>query len=190
MLVSFTGPSGVGKSFTKRALQATFPGMGELVWLTTRPLRAKELQGPTNRRNVPQEHFDQLRDSGGFLVHQTLYGNSYGITHDELSRCSNGGLWVTEFNIETLAHVRPFVPKLVPIALVPESVALLRERIIARDSASADLAERLERAQQEIAMILERSEEFSLIVEVSETKKGRDTETVIAFLQEWSRNHD
>lgn len=183
MLFSLTGPSGVGKGFIKHALQATFPDMRELVWLTTRPLRAKELQGPANRRTVSQGHFERLRNSGKFAVHQTLYGNSYGITLDELTRSRSGGLWITEFHIDTLADIRSFVPDFVPIALIPESMSLLQERIIARDPATAGLAVRLGNAQREIAAILQRSAEFSLTVKVSKATEERTAEIVVAFLK-------
>lgn len=42
MLITLTGPSGIGKGFVAEYLLARFPGVEELVWTTTRPLRPTE----------------------------------------------------------------------------------------------------------------------------------------------------
>ena len=43
MLFSITGPSGVGKGHLKQQILDAFPRLAELVWVTTRPLRADDV---------------------------------------------------------------------------------------------------------------------------------------------------
>ena len=55
MLISLTGPSGIGKDYVKQALLRHFATLQEVIWLTTRLLRPNEEDGRSNREPIDDD---------------------------------------------------------------------------------------------------------------------------------------
>ena len=77
MIISLSGPSGIGKGFIKEQLLQLYPYIEELVWLTTRPLRSKGQD--RNRINVSLPEFNRLAEFDELVLVQNIYGHHYGL---------------------------------------------------------------------------------------------------------------
>jgi len=82
MIISFSGPSGIGKGFVKEHLLRIYPHIGELVWFTTRFPRSNEKQG--NRIHISSSEFNKLSEVGDLVLVQHLYGHRYGLKRESL----------------------------------------------------------------------------------------------------------
>lgn len=184
MLISITGPSGVGKGYFQGKIKSAYPVLSELVWLTSRPLRKDELGSVSpNRRSVTELELSALRAEGRLAYEQELYGHRYALSHDELVRTRSAHC-LTEFHIDTLRAVRPLVPDVFAVALVPASSAVIRRNLLT--FRGADLSEETQRrinaAEAEAAHIRGRASEFSLVVEVSDGPSERQESLVISHV--------
>lgn len=110
MIITITGPSGVGKTSIAKKLLELVPKMRLVVSLTTREPRASDLPGEY-RCNVPRGEF--FRDDGEipqekFLWVRPAHGNVYGTLRESVD-----------------AALSLAIPSL--MLLLPETVALLRD---------------------------------------------------------------
>jgi len=77
MIVSITGPSGVGKSTLMEGITLHLPEARPLLSVTTRPSRASgEIEG--EYLHVSQAVFLEMERAGVFLWVRHIHGNSYG----------------------------------------------------------------------------------------------------------------
>lgn len=181
MIISLTGPSGAGKEHLKKALLQRFVTLKELCWTTTRSLRPEESQGIT-RESISRQEFDELVHAGEFMFVQHVFNNSYGIRRHFLR--TESGFFLTEFHIENLilAHSQELYP--VAIGLIPQSIKFLEERLKRRATESAkEIADRLTSARQEISLIKQHSNLFSLLVKFSGATEHSVANTVSEFLE-------
>ncbi len=77
MLISITGPSGVGKSTLRNALAEQIPHVALMESITTRPPRPGETE--SEHTFVTKEEFDALVAQGALRWHLEVHGNWYGI---------------------------------------------------------------------------------------------------------------
>lgn len=181
MLISLTGPSGSGKEYLKKELLRRFPVLAELCWTTTRELRPGEIQGVT-RESVSQDEFKALESSDKLALVQTMFSHSYGIRTDQLRKES--GLFLTEFHVDNLIVARSQELYPVAIALVPDSLAHLKNRLQRRGTESAEqISSRLASAKKEIATIQRNRHLFSLLVRFKQSNEHTVVDRVSKFLQ-------
>lgn len=182
MLVSITGPSGVGKGYVKEQLVKNIPSLRELVWFTTRPLRPTERDGSSNRSHISRDEFEKLMADGKMLFCQELFGNLYGIYSDDLCH-SESDLRITEFHIDNVVIARESSIEFIGIAIVPHEVNLLSKRLLVRSTESKEeIQERLRLALIEIETIRANSNLFDLLITVSESNQGQIAQEVISKL--------
>ena len=81
MIISLSGPSGIGKGFIKERLLQLYPHIQELAWFTTRTLRSNEHGG--NRIHVSLPEFNQLAGFGELVLVQDLFGHRYGLRKED-----------------------------------------------------------------------------------------------------------
>src|SRR3989344_5128090 len=190
MLFSITGPSGVGKGHLKQQILDAFPRLAELVWVTTRPLRADEVIGQSNRRNISLKDLFALRQQEKLAYEQHLFGHWYALTFEELEKARVSDC-ITEAHIDTLSVMKILVPNVISVALLPQGIEFLRTHLLIHRGAQwdADTEERLAAAQREIDFIREKSSDFSLVVDVSKENEAVIHKTIIRFLNQYLNVH-
>jgi guanylate kinase len=182
MIVSLTGPSAIGKGYIRQALLAYFPFLRELVWLTTRPLRPDERLGSSNRKSVSIEEFRTLEGSSGLVLVQNIHGHLYGVARKDLE-IDVSSFYLTELHVDNLTIARRLGLSLVPIALVPAELGLLRARLARRGTeSSAEAEQRLAVAVGEVREILAQRHLFARIEVVDESSEAELTTRLIEFL--------
>lgn len=184
MLISLTGPSGIGKGFVRQAVLRRFPNLTELPWMTTRTLRPEEERNRSNRIHVDDGEFSALEAQGKLVLVQTLYGNRYGLARELLSADPNAADYLTEFQTDNLEEVWRLGIPVCTIALVPTDLAFLRTRLVHyRGTETPDEIEsRLTLAEQEINALLQHRSQLSFMAEIGPENEGNIVPMIIEFL--------
>jgi guanylate kinase len=180
MLISVTGPSGIGKGRICEELLNGVRGLREMPWHTTRALRVGE--EPTGKRlHVSVDEFSELRSSGKITLVQQLYGNWYGIEAERLD--VNGGLWLTELHIDNAIIHLGKIPQVLAIAVIPAEMDLLEERLRLRSTETErELQRRLLEAKREVFLINENHHLFSRVFEVSKYNEEEICDMVVLWI--------
>lgn len=152
-IVLIIGPTAVGKSSMLDKALKEFPRLRDIVTYTTRPARAGESEG-NPYHFVSEEKFKELRAQGRFVEWAFVHGRLYGTPKDQIeSETRNGNVLVADVDVQGAKKLVEIYPDgVTTIFLMPPSMDALRQRFIKRGVTSeADLAKRLESAQQEIS---------------------------------------
>ncbi len=181
MLITLTAPSGGGKEYLKKALLQRFPNLIELCWTTTRSLRQGEIQGVT-REHVSQEEFTHLKSNSELSFTQELFGGSYGIRTKYLH--SPATYMLTEFHVDNVLIAAEQKLQFLAVALVPQDISFLRERLKRRDTETVTQIDgRITAAEVEVAKINQHRGLFSLVVTFSRENEHMVVDEVSAFLE-------
>lgn len=180
MIISLSGPSGIGKGFIKERLLQLYPHIQELKWFTTRTLRPNEQGG--NRIHVSLPEFNQLAESGELVLVQDLYGHRYGLRKKDVLPSSDTKL--TELHPDNLLETIRINPEIFAIGLVTFDLSLLYKRlsVLRKTESSAEIEKRVTTAESEIKTILQRSSLFTSVIEVTEAGESRVLNAVLAVL--------
>jgi len=151
-LLVVSGPSGVGKGTLVDRLIAARPDCSLSISATTRARRAHETDG-VQYFFLSRDEFERRRGEGHFLesaeVHGQLYGTPRAFVEERLRQ---GRIVVLEVDVQGGASVRKARPEAVTVFIMPPSVDALRQRLLRRNSDSAETVElRLQNAPGEIA---------------------------------------
>lgn len=158
-LVILAGPAGVGKSTLCDRLVAEVPGFERVITATTRAPRPNELDG-RDYHFLSEEEFDRRLAAGDFLewarIHQKQRS---GVPKSSvLARLAHTNL-VMNIDVQGVRNVRAaaaqdprLAGRLVTIFVAPDSLDVLRERMLGRGAiAPEELARRLQSAELELA---------------------------------------
>jgi guanylate kinase len=147
-----TGPSGVGKGTLIKELLKEVPDLELSVSATTRPPREGEVNGRDYHFLTPEE-FELRTEENDFLEWATYSGNRYGTLRSEVERrLEKGRSVVLEIEVQGAQQVRAAKQDSVQIFIAPPDAAVLRQRLFARGTDSAEaIDERLKVAEQELA---------------------------------------
>lgn len=158
-LLILAGPAGVGKSTLCERLVREVPGFERVVTATTRPHRPNEVDG-RDYHFLSEAQFDAKLAAGDFLewawVHQRYrYGTLKSAVLDRLPHTS----LVMNIDVQGVRNIRAAaqsVPllkgKVVTMFVAPDSMEVLRERMLGRGAMSeAELARRMQSAEIEMA---------------------------------------
>ncbi len=180
MIVSFSGPSGIGKGFVKERLLQVYPHIEELAWFTTRPLRLNEKRG--NRIHVSLSEFDGLLQTENIVLTQTLYGHHYGLR--KASLLPNRSIRLTELHPDNLRQALNINPAIVAIGFVTFDFSLLRERLsVLRNTESAtEIEQRIAAAKTEIEAILRQKELFTSVIQITRASESSVFNRVLIIL--------
>jgi guanylate kinase len=155
LLVVLTGPSGAGKDTLLDGLVKRDLGFARARTATTRVPRDEGERD--HYRFLSREQFEQLEAAGGLLESAEFVGNFYGVPADEvLPRLTSGLNVAVRTEVLGARALRRLLPGGVTVFIAPPSLADLKARILDRAAASgripeaADLAQRLEKAQEEM----------------------------------------
>lgn len=133
-LFIISGPSGAGEDSVIEGLRKFFD-LERVITTTTRPKRPGESQG-NPYYFISRKEFEHKIKKGEFIEYAEAYNkNLYGTTKQELKRIKNSGkigIWKIEF--KGVEIIKNKYPEIKAIFIAPPSLAILRKRILKRDS--------------------------------------------------------
>lgn len=159
LMFLISAPSGAGKTTLCRRLLEASPNMRRAITCTTRPPREGEQDG-VDYHFLDAATFLRRVESGHFLEHATVYGNSYGTLKNEVSEKLDKGFDVLiNVDVQGAASIRKVAQDdvllraaLVTLFLTAPTMAVLEQRLRQRASDSEEIiARRLNVARQEAA---------------------------------------
>jgi guanylate kinase len=151
ILFVVSSPSGGGKGTLIRRVLNKVKHLSYSVSFTTRAPRNGELDG-REYFFVTREKFEQMITANEFLEWAHVHCKLYGTGREQVFReISEGRDIVLEVDVQGAASVRALMPDSVTIFILPPSFDVLRQRLLARGTDSAeDLDLRLRNAPAEL----------------------------------------
>lgn len=182
-LVILAGPAGVGKSTLCERLVAEAPGFERVITATTRPPRPNEVSG-RDYHFYSEAEFDARLAAGGFLewawVHRKFrYGTPKSSVLDRLPHTN----LVMNIDVQGVRSIRAAAEadpalrgRVVSVFVAPDSMEVLRERLLGRGPiAPEELERRMQSAQ------LELSERFSYDYVIHSASKEQDFRALLDY---------
>jgi guanylate kinase len=145
------------------------------VSVTTRAPRAGEVEGK-HYYFVDQPRFDAMVAAGELLEHAHVFGRSYGTPRAPVAAALAQGRDVLfDIDWQGFRQVKAALPgDVVGVFIKPPSLEALRDRLLARGDAAAEIARRMGQAAQEMA----HEGDFDAVVE------NREFDAALASLRE------
>ena len=185
-LVVVSAPSGAGKTTLCREVRLLLPDLAYSVSVTTRPPRAGELDG-ADFVFVSEASFRDMLVRGEFAEWATVHGNLYGTRARVLDEALAAGRDVLlDIDTQGAEQLRGRYPEAVLVFIVAPSMYDLEQRLRERKSdAEAEIARRLARAREEIALwrrydylivnrdVKEAMEQLASIIQAERCRTGR-----------------
>ncbi|HET9147232.1 MAG TPA: guanylate kinase [Acetobacteraceae bacterium] len=155
-------PSGAGKTSLSRALLAEDAALSLSVSVTTRRPRKGEQEGRDYYFRTHEE-FVAMVLAGELVEHARVFGRFYGTPRGPvMARLAEGRDVLFDIDWQGFRQLREALPgDVVGVFLRTPSLADLRERLIARGDAPAEITRRMAEAESELA----HQAEFDFIVE-------------------------
>lgn len=149
-LVVISGPSGAGKTSVCRVLKQD-PRVEFSVSATTRPIRRGEQDG-VDYHFLSREEFERRRDAGEFLEWAEYNDNFYGTLRGPmLEALAAGRTFILEIEVQGTQQLRREGVVGEYVFIVPPSMDILRQRLVARGTNSGqEIEARLEIAAKEL----------------------------------------
>jgi guanylate kinase len=142
MLIVVSSPSGGGKGTLIDRVLKTVPNVSYSVSFTTRSPRPSEEDG-REYFFVDRATFEAMIERGDFLEWADVYGHLYGTSCMQVERERAAGHdIILEIDVQGAESIRKKIPDAVSIFILPPSFELLRERLLARGTDSAEALER------------------------------------------------
>jgi len=182
-LLILAGPAGVGKSTLCDRLVQEVPGFERVITATTRPPRPNEVHG-RDYHFLSEAEFDARLAAGDFLewarIHQRQ--RSGVLKSSVLERLPHTSL-VLNIDVQGVRNIKAAaarVPllreRIITMFVAPDSIEILRERMLGRGPISEDeLARRLQSAEFEMA------ERSSYDYVIHSRTKEQDFRALLAF---------
>jgi guanylate kinase len=148
-----SAPSGAGKTTLCREARLRVADLAYSVSCTTRAPRPGEVDG-SDFRFVSREAFLRMRERGELAEWASVHGNLYGTPARPLETAQQDGrAELLDIDTQGAAQLRQRYPEAVLVFVVAPSMAELEQRLRERRSdADQDIARRLARAHDEIAL--------------------------------------
>ena len=189
VLLILAGPAGVGKSTLCDRLVAEVPGFERVITATTRPPRPNEQNG-RDYHFLTEAEFDARLAANDFLewarIHQRQRS---GVPKSSvLERLGRTNL-VLNIDVQGVRNVRAaaaqdprLAGRIVTVFVAPDSIEVLRQRMLGRGPLSEDeLERRLQSAQLEMA------ERFSYDYIIHSGSKEQDFRALLAYWEQARR---
>ena len=131
-LYVISAPSGAGKTSLVRELCKRVAFMRPSISYTTRKIRKSEIDGK-DYFFTSREHFESMISKDQFIEYQSVYGNLYGSTKENvLNQLDEGHDVILEIDYKGMMKIKSIYPEAITIYIVPPSIDSLRERLISR----------------------------------------------------------
>jgi guanylate kinase len=182
-VIILAAPSGAGKTTITKYLLERFPRLAFSISATTRTPRGAEQDG-VEYHFLSLEKFEALIKQNEFIEYEQVYeGVYYGTLLSELARIwALGKVPVLDIDVKGAIRVQEQLgAKSISIFIMPPSVEALRERLLNRQTETAEsIQTRIDKAEYEISF----SNQFNAIVknEVLETACKDAANLLIEFL--------
>jgi guanylate kinase len=164
-----SSPSGGGKGTIIRHVLEVVPNLSYSVSFTTRAPRPGEANG-REYFFVSRDVFDEMAAAGEFLESACVHGNYYGTAKRQVTEETSSGIdIVLEVDVQGAASVRQLLLDSVSIFILPPSYDVLRERLIARGT---DTAEQLEVRLRNAPDELRQYSKFDYVIFNDEVKRA------------------
>jgi guanylate kinase len=152
ILFVVSSPSGGGKGTLIRRVLDVVPNLSYSVSYTTRAPRNGEVNG-REYFFVNRQKFEEMIKADEFLEWACVHGNLYGTSRRQLAEETADGLdIILEVDVQGAESVRKLELDSVSIFILPPSYDILRQRLIARGTDTAEELEvRLRNAPKEIS---------------------------------------
>ena len=151
LLISVSGPSGVGKGTVINELRKRFPELKHSISVTTRSPRGEEKDGVEYYFRTKEE-FEKLIEEGQILEYDNYVGNYYGTPVAPLEKkASNGFDVLLDITIAGSLALKSKFDEAVTVFLLPPSFEVLEERLKGRGTESDELvSKRMAKAREEV----------------------------------------
>jgi guanylate kinase len=148
-----SAPSGAGKTSLCRELRQRLPGLAYSVSFTTRTPRPGEMGG-RDFHFVSTDEFHRLRERAAFAESAVVHGHLYATSAEALEAAlADGRDVLLDIDTQGAEQLRRRYAEAVLVFVVAPSMAELEQRLRERRSdADSEIARRLRRAREEIAM--------------------------------------
>jgi guanylate kinase len=148
-----SAPSGAGKTTLCHELRQRLPGLAYSVSFTTRAPRAGEVDG-RDFHFVTDDDFHRLHGEGAFAEWASVHGHLYATSARAVEGALAAGHDVLlDIDTQGAAQLRARYAEAVLVFVVAPSMAELEQRLRERRSdADVEIARRLGRAREEIAL--------------------------------------
>jgi len=146
-----SSPSGGGKGTLVRGVLEIVENLSYSVSYTTRGPRANEVNG-REYFFIDVPTFEEMVAGGEFLEWACVHGNFYGTSKQQIAEKTAAGLdIILEVDVQGAASVRQLLMDTVSVFILPPSFAVLKERLCARGTDTAESLElRLRNAPEEL----------------------------------------
>lgn len=184
LIFVISGPSGVGKDalldeFKKN--DAFGLDLQYVVTMTSRQKRENE-QEAVDYFFVSRERFEEMIAADAFVEYAMVYNDYKGIPKSQLQApAANGADVILRINVDGAATIKRLFPRnTVTIFLIPETQAVLQQRLVGRKTESAEaLRVRLETARAEF----QRLNEFDYLVYNRQDQLAETVQNICAIVQ-------
>lgn len=146
-LIVFTGPSAVGKDTVAMEVMKYLP-LKKVVTTTTRPPRPGETRG-IHRHFVTKARFREMIKQDLLIEHNFFSGHYYGTQWKDMRwPVSEGYIPLLDVDPNEATNIQKRNPNAMVIFLKPESLGVLKKRLIARGGTLDEISERLRLAKE------------------------------------------
>ncbi len=151
ILFVVSSPSGGGKGTLIQRVLSRVQNLSYSVSYTTRKPRNGEVDG-REYFFISREEFSQMVERNDFLEWATVHSHLYGTSRSQVDHdVALGRDIVLELDVQGAASIRNLIADAVSVFILPPSLEVLRQRLIARGTDSPDdLAVRLRNAPEEL----------------------------------------
>lgn len=152
-LFVISGPSGAGKGTLVARVRERYPELGLTVSATTREPREGEVDGKSYYF-LSDDEFRRRIEADEFVEWAEVHGHRYGTLVSEVSsKLERGQSLVLEIDVQGAFQVKERFPDAILLFIMPPSLSVLKERLVARGSETAEsLSVRLTNAEHEMAL--------------------------------------
>lgn len=184
-LFIIAAPSGGGKSTLCHRVLKRFPEMRYSVSFTTRQRRRGEQDG-VDYHFINKRDFKNGIKSGKWAEWAVVHGNYYGTSADFLAKgLAEGRDILLDLDVQGTRQILARYPGSVAIFIMPPSLEVLRERLEARGTDSAEsIAIRLKNAEREIAQL----DLFQHVIINEQLSKA--VQELISIIQKYRAQHE
>ena len=180
ILFVVSSPSGGGKGTLIRRVLNKVANLSYSVSFTTRAPRSGEVDG-REYFFVSTQEFEEMVAANEFLEWAHVHGKLYGTGHRQLTReISEGRDIILEVDVQGAASVRSLVNDAVSIFILPPSFEILKERLVARGT---DSAEELELRLRNAPTELEHYSNFQYVIINDDADRAADQLASIVYAE-------